>query len=101
MGFAGYVAERIFIALFFTVSLHVSAYMAIFKCVGNFIFICLKDSALLTVKTNIIKLHADRNITCKTHCFFTLLIYLRAFFIMNKYQEGNPVSVRSHAINLN
>jgi hypothetical protein len=28
-------------------SLHVSAYMAIFKCVGYFIFICLKDSASL------------------------------------------------------
>jgi hypothetical protein len=36
-----------FIVLVFTVSLHVSAYMAIFKCVGYFVFICLKDSASL------------------------------------------------------
>jgi hypothetical protein len=36
-----------FIVLVFTVSLHVSAYMAIFKCVGYFIFLCLKDSAPL------------------------------------------------------
>jgi hypothetical protein len=36
-----------FIVLVFTVSLHVSAYMAIFRCVGYFIFICLKDSASL------------------------------------------------------
>jgi hypothetical protein len=34
-----------FIVLIVTVSLHVSAYMAIFKCVRYFIFICLKDSA--------------------------------------------------------
>jgi hypothetical protein len=32
-----------FFLLVFTVSLHVSAYMAIFRCVGYFIFICLKD----------------------------------------------------------
>jgi hypothetical protein len=36
-----------FIVLVLTVSLHVSGYVAIFKCVGCFIFICLKDSALL------------------------------------------------------
>jgi hypothetical protein len=36
-----------FIVLVFTVSLHVSAYMAIFRCVGYFIFICFKDSASL------------------------------------------------------
>jgi hypothetical protein len=36
-----------FIVLVFTVSLYVSAYMAIFKCVGYFIFIYLKDSASL------------------------------------------------------
>jgi hypothetical protein len=37
-----------FIVLVSTVfQLHVSAYMAIFKCVGYFIFICLKDSASL------------------------------------------------------
>jgi hypothetical protein len=35
------------ILLVFIVSLHVSAYMAIFKCVGYFICICLKDSASL------------------------------------------------------
>jgi hypothetical protein len=38
---------RSFIVLVFTVSLHVSAYMVIFRCVGYFIFICLKDSASL------------------------------------------------------
>jgi hypothetical protein len=36
-----------FIVLVFTVSLHVSAYVAIFTCIGYFIFICLKDSASL------------------------------------------------------
>jgi hypothetical protein len=36
-----------FIVLLFTVSLHVSAYMAIFKCVGYFILIFLNDSASL------------------------------------------------------
>jgi hypothetical protein len=36
-----------FIVLVFTVSLHASAYMAIFKCVGYSIFVCLKDSASL------------------------------------------------------
>jgi hypothetical protein len=36
-----------FIVLVFTVSVHISAYMAIFKCVGCFISICLKDSASL------------------------------------------------------
>jgi hypothetical protein len=36
-----------FIVLVFTVSLHVSAYIAIFRCVVYFIFICLKDSASL------------------------------------------------------
>jgi hypothetical protein len=36
-----------FIVLVFIISLHVSAYMAIFKSVGYFIFICLKDSASL------------------------------------------------------
>jgi hypothetical protein len=80
-----------FIVLVTTVSLHVSAYMAIFMCVGYFIFICLKDSVSLlfsvffsrghtqhvsicvvetcseTVRTNTIKLHADGNITCNTY----------------------------------
>jgi hypothetical protein len=36
-----------FIVLVFTVSLHVLAYMAIFRYVWYFIFICLKDSASL------------------------------------------------------
>jgi hypothetical protein len=31
-------------------SLHISAHMAIFKCVGYFIFICLKDSASQSLK---------------------------------------------------
>jgi hypothetical protein len=39
-----------FIVLVFTVSLHVSAYMAIFRSVGRFIFKCLKDSASPTVE---------------------------------------------------
>jgi hypothetical protein len=40
-------SARSFIVLVFIVSLHVLAYMAIFKCVGSFICICLKDSASL------------------------------------------------------
>jgi hypothetical protein len=40
-------SARGFIVLVFIVSLYVSIYMAIFKCVGYFIFICLKDSVSL------------------------------------------------------
>jgi threonine/homoserine/homoserine lactone efflux protein len=49
MGFAGYVSVCVllYFMLVSTVSLHVSAYMAIFRCVGYFIFICLKYSASL------------------------------------------------------
>jgi hypothetical protein len=57
MGFAGYVA--ICVQLYctcFTVlhlvslfTLHVSAYMAIFRCVGRFIFVFLKESASLVL----------------------------------------------------
>jgi hypothetical protein len=36
-----------YIVLVFIVSLHVSAYMAIFRCVGYFIFKCLENSASL------------------------------------------------------
>jgi hypothetical protein len=44
MGIAGYVSVCVQL---YCVSLNVSAYMAIFRCVGYFIFICLKDSASL------------------------------------------------------
>jgi hypothetical protein len=49
MGFAGYVSlcMQLYCVGFHCLSLHVSAYMAIFMSVGYFIFICLKDSALL------------------------------------------------------
>jgi hypothetical protein len=49
MGNAGYVSAcvQFYCVGFYCLSLHVSAYMAIFKCVGYFIFICLKDSASL------------------------------------------------------
>jgi hypothetical protein len=36
-----------FVFCFHCLSLHVSVYMAIFKCVGYFIFICLKDPVSL------------------------------------------------------
>jgi hypothetical protein len=47
MGFAGYVSfcMQLYCVSFHFLSLHVSAYMAIFRRVGYFIFICLKDSA--------------------------------------------------------
>jgi hypothetical protein len=53
MGFAGYVFVCVQLCCvgFHCLSLHVSAYMAIFKCVGYFIFICLKDSASLLFST--------------------------------------------------
>jgi hypothetical protein len=49
MGFAGYVSfcVQLYCVGFHCLSLHVSAYMAIFMCVRYFIFICLKDSASL------------------------------------------------------
>jgi hypothetical protein len=49
MGIASYVSVcvQLYCVGFNCLSLHVSAYMAIFKCVGYFIFICLKDSASL------------------------------------------------------
>jgi hypothetical protein len=49
MGFAGYVTVcvQLYCVSCPCLTLHVSAYMAIFKCVGYFIFICLKDSASL------------------------------------------------------
>jgi hypothetical protein len=49
MGFAGYVSVCVQLncAGFHCLSLHLSAYMAIFKCIGYFIFVCLKDSASL------------------------------------------------------
>jgi hypothetical protein len=48
MGFAGYVSVcvQLYYVGFHCLSLHVSAYMAIFRCVGHF-FVCLKDSAAL------------------------------------------------------
>jgi hypothetical protein len=59
---------------FHCLSLHVSAYMAIFRSVGFFIYLfyMLKDSALLHVvkdseNQHTMKLDADRNITCNTH----------------------------------
>jgi hypothetical protein len=39
-----YVCVQLYCVGFHCLSLHVSAYMAIFMCVGYFIFICLKDS---------------------------------------------------------
>jgi hypothetical protein len=49
MGFAGYVSVcvQLYCVGFHCLTQHVSAYMAIFRCVGYFIFICLKDSASL------------------------------------------------------
>jgi hypothetical protein len=49
MGFAGYVSVcvQLYCVGFHCISLHVSAYLSIFRCVGYFIFICLKDSASL------------------------------------------------------
>jgi hypothetical protein len=48
MCFAGCFRLRASLLCWFScLSLHVSAYMAIFMCVGYFIFICLKDSASL------------------------------------------------------
>jgi hypothetical protein len=49
MGFCWlcYRLRAAFCAGFHCLSLHVSAYMAIFRCVGYFILICLKDSASL------------------------------------------------------
>jgi hypothetical protein len=48
MAFAGYVSVCVqALMCWFSLSLHVSAYMANIKCVGYFIFICLKDSASL------------------------------------------------------
>jgi hypothetical protein len=49
MGFAGYVSVcvQLYCVGFHCFSLHVSAYKAIFKRVGYFIFICLKDFASL------------------------------------------------------
>jgi hypothetical protein len=43
MGFAGYVPVCVqrYCVRFHCLSLHVSAYMAIFKCVGYFIFIVI------------------------------------------------------------
>jgi hypothetical protein len=48
-GIADYVSVcvQLYCVGFHCLSLHVSAYTAIFKRVGNFIFICLKDSASL------------------------------------------------------
>jgi hypothetical protein len=50
MGFAGYVTVcvQLYCVSFHCLSLHVSVYMAIFRCVGYlYFFICLKDSASL------------------------------------------------------
>jgi hypothetical protein len=49
MGIAGYVSVcvQLYCVGFHCLSLYVSAYMAIFMCVGYFIFNCLKDSASL------------------------------------------------------
>jgi hypothetical protein len=46
MDFAGYVSVcvQLYCVGFHCLPLHVSAYMAIFRSVGYFIFICLKDS---------------------------------------------------------
>jgi hypothetical protein len=47
MSIAGYVSVcvQLYCVGFLCLSLHASAYMAIFKCVRYVIFICLKDSA--------------------------------------------------------
>jgi hypothetical protein len=49
MGFAGYVTlcVQLYCVSCHCLTLHVSAYMAIFKCVGYFTFIFLKESASL------------------------------------------------------
>jgi hypothetical protein len=49
LDFAGYVSicVQLYCVGFHCLSLNVSAYMAIFTCVGYFIFVCLKDSASL------------------------------------------------------
>jgi membrane associated rhomboid family serine protease len=49
MGFAGYVAfcVQLYCVGFHCLTPHVSANMAIFRCVGYFYFHCLKESALL------------------------------------------------------
>jgi hypothetical protein len=48
-GIAAYVSVyvQVYCIGFHCLSLHVSAYIAIFMCVGYFIFICLKNSASL------------------------------------------------------
>jgi hypothetical protein len=49
MSIAGYVSVCVQLCCigFHCLSLHVSVYMVIFRCVGYFIFICLKNSASL------------------------------------------------------
>jgi hypothetical protein len=47
MGIAGYVSAcvQLYCVGAHFLSLHVSTYMAIFRCVRYFIFVCLKDTA--------------------------------------------------------
>jgi hypothetical protein len=47
MGFADYVTVclQLYCVSCHNLTLHVSTYMAIFRCVGYFYFICLKESA--------------------------------------------------------
>jgi hypothetical protein len=61
---------------FHCLSLHVSAYMAIFRCVGYFIFICLKDSASLLSSTFFSRGHS-------LHVFICVFLFSFVIFVVS------------------
>jgi hypothetical protein len=78
MGFAGYVSVCVQLCCvrFHCLSLHVSAYMAIFRCVGYFIFICLKDSASLLFSAFFFSRSS------RFHLCFSCAVFLRYYFCL-------------------
>jgi hypothetical protein len=77
MGIAGYVSVcvQLYCVGFHCLSLHVSAYMAIFRCVGYSIFMCLKDSASLLFLYLFSRGHT-------LHVFICVFFFLFSFFTL-------------------
>jgi hypothetical protein len=91
--YAGYVSVwvQLYYVGFHCLTLHVSAYMAIFRCLGYFIFICLKESASLFLFAFFSCGHTLHVSICVFLCCFSLLETTRGSLVVKalSYKPGD------------
>jgi hypothetical protein len=99
MGFAGYVTVcvQLYCASFHCLSLHASAYMAIFKCVGYFYFHMSEEFCFATFFAFFSRGHTLHVSICVfLWCFLSLILLLLALFKFSR-QVLSPFWTNTHA----